>query len=217
MTPAAAIDLDGTLLDTNTFADYTRFAFIQSVKTLRLDIAVKVVWHVAVRKMRLTTHSTMKLGILRATGRFMTGQRLEALSHSLASKHNDRVADIIYRLRDRGFHLCLATAAPESYARLIADRFELDHCIASPSPCDNWKENSGETKLRNLQQHLLNNNLTLQAVITDHHDDLPLLKACRGERIIINPSATTIGLLSQHLNKDTDFTIIYNQQNPFSP
>ncbi|MBQ1932160.1 MAG: hypothetical protein II360_01525, partial [Muribaculaceae bacterium] len=62
--PAAAIDLDGTLLDTNTFVDYTRYVLKSCLSNYRLDIAANMLWHIALRRLRLTSHSAMKRHLL---------------------------------------------------------------------------------------------------------------------------------------------------------
>lgn len=207
MKPVAAIDLDGTLLDTNTFVDYTRFSIKESIKSLRPDIAITIAWHVALRKLRFTPHRAMKHGILRATNQFMNKQRLSKLSLLLIAKQNTKVITEIEQLRSQGYYLCLATAAPQAYAQLVASHFNLDYCIATPRPGDNWEEYFGQVKLDNLMQHLNQNKLSLQVVITDHHDDLPLLQACQGRKIIVNPSQKTQSRLTKALGRE-NFEII---------
>ncbi|MBR5899301.1 MAG: haloacid dehalogenase-like hydrolase [Muribaculaceae bacterium] len=194
--PAAAIDLDGTLLDTNTFVDYTRYAVKSCLSKGRINIAANMLWHIALRRLRLTSHSTMKHHLLRASAPIMTADRLEDFAHQLAAKANDKVVELCNRLRADRVYLCLATAAPDNYATLVARHFGFDHCIATPSDttAPDWTENRAEHKLHSLLQHLDQYHLTLQTVVTDHHDDLPLLTACTGTRYLVNPSAQTLAL-----------------------
>ena len=194
--PAAAIDLDGTLLDTNTFVDYTRYAVKACLSKGRLDIAANMLWHIALRRLRLTSHSTMKRHLLHASASIMTADRLEDFTQQLAAMANEKVVELCNRLRKERVYLCLATAAPDNYATLVARHFGFDHCIATPADATapDWAENRAERKLHTLQQHLDQYHLTLQTVVTDHHDDLPLLTACTGTRYLVNPSAQTLAL-----------------------
>lgn len=196
--PAAAIDLDGTLLDTNTFVDYTRFVFNLCLKKCRLDIVGKIAWHITKRRLRLMSHATMKYHILKASASIMPSDQLDIFAHQLVAKANPKVVELCCQLQNQGFYLCLATAAPDNYATLVARHFGFDHCIATPSDttAPDWAENSAEQKLHSLQQHLEANDLALQTVATDHQDDLPLLSACTGTCYLVNPSPKTLAIIS---------------------
>lgn len=202
--PAAAIDLDGTLLDTNTFVDYTRYVLKSCMSNYRLDIAANMLWHIALRRLRLTSHSTMKRHLLHTSAPIMTADRLEDFAQQLAAKANEKVVELCNRLRDNNVYLCLATAAPDNYATLVARHFGFDHCIATPTDTTipDWTENRAEHKLHSLQQHLDKYHLTLQTVVTDHHDDLPLLTACTGTCYLVNPSAKTLSQVYNTLGKN---------------
>lgn len=65
LTPAVVIDLDGTLVATNTFRNYILFASKLSLRQGRIDIAIGCTAPVVCRKLRLITHSCMKRLILR--------------------------------------------------------------------------------------------------------------------------------------------------------
>ena len=67
----------------------------------------------------------------------------------------------------------LATAAPSIYAVPLAEKLGIGECVATEPGCG---ENMGELKLRNVQKAgVVFSSDTV--VITDHYDDLPLLRA----------------------------------------
>ena len=65
----------------------------------------------------------------------------------------------------------------------------------------NWKENVRRIKCENTLLFLGENNLTLEVFLTDHYDDLPLLKVAKKQNLIVNPSARTISCLNKNCIK----------------
>ena len=67
----------------------------------------------------------------------------------------------------------------------------------------------GERKKSRVEEYLDTEKLTLEAVITDHSDDIPLIKACinrSGKVFLVSPDLTTISKLKQE--RITSYTII---------
>ena len=87
----------------------------------------------------------------------------------------------------------LATAAPEDYAKAVAAECGFDFLLASRAETEECK---GEEKLRRIKALCEYNGLHIRNVMTDHHDDLPLLKLPGVENVLVDPSVETIKILN---------------------
>lgn len=190
MKPAIIIDLDGTLLRTNTFSDYILYSCCQSLRSFRLDLVFLLLLFSFLRKLRIITHARMKYLILRHTTTFMQQHdRLQSFVTKELSHENPIVVSRLHHYASQSYLTVLATAAPSLYADLIATHYHFDHCLATPPatiPYSQWHENKQQEKLHNVQKTLTSANAEISVVITDHSDDQPLLDANRkGESIIL--------------------------------
>lgn len=189
---AIIVDLDGTLLTRNSFKKYLKFAAWQSLRRLRIDIIPRVAAWIAVRKLRLITHSQLKQRLLRVTEPIMGHDELHKFANRLARYINPSVCRMCRQQRQAGKAVILATAAPASYASLIAQGVSLDGCIATPpSDTQDWRETVREEKRDQVLALLRRNKLSLHGIITDHHDDLPLMRV--SENItLVSPDKKTL-------------------------
>lgn len=208
---AVAVDLDGTLLHTNTFKDYLSYCGNVALHSFDFGIAVSIAWWVTLRKLRLISHSRMKHALLRRTSNFMMHRgRLDQFVEQELTLVNDRVLHLIEPYRSRGYLLILTTAAPGLYAHPIADSLQLHLCCATPLPSEvvigQWKENVGPNKLDALRRLLAVHKTELAAVVTDHFDDLPLLNSNEGENFVVSPSSVTQQLLQKECKRP--YTVI---------
>lgn len=200
MRSALIIDLDGTLLQTNTFRDYLRFCGRCATSAFRWDLSLSIGWWVMLRKMRLISHSTMKRHLMQRTVLFMQRKgRMDDFVEEELLLCNPHVKAQMERYRNRGHMLVLATAAPNFYAKALADDHRLDACLGTPLPSEvvigDWHENVGEEKAHNLQRFLQQHDARLDAIITDHHDDLPLLRLHpQGPNYLVAPSAQLLAM-----------------------
>lgn len=203
MRKALIIDLDGTLLQTNTFRDYLSFCGRCATHSFRWDLSLCIGFWVLLRKLRLISHSTMKNHLLRRTAIFMQRKsRMDDFVEEELLCTNARVKAEVERYRNRGHLLVLATAAPALYAKAIAEDFRLDACLATPLPSEvvigDWHENVGEEKARNLQRFLQLHEAQIDAVIVDHADDLPLLRLnSEGRNLLVNPTPKSETLIQK--------------------
>lgn len=196
MTPTVVVDLDGTLLDCNTFRRYIMaMAKLLAARCQVYDFMV-VVFFVALRGVRMISHSSMKRRILKTTSKYATEEWLRDFSMRLFDYSNKRVLDVIRYYKEKSYGVIIATAAPANYATWIADRVHVGVCLATSMDVDgNWEEFSGERKLQGVMQYLNKAGGELTTVVTDHYDDLPLLKYNLGRNIIISPSKKTLKML----------------------
>lgn len=203
MRKALAIDLDGTLLRTNTFRDYLSFCGNAALHSFRLDICLSILWWVVLRKVRLVSHSRMKEALLIRTAAFMARQgRLDVFVEKELTYLDAHVQQIMEPYRNRGYLLILATAAPAFYARPIAEFLHIDHCCGTPLPSEivigQWKECVGQQKVEALQRMLQVHGAELDVVITDHSDDLPLLNYnASGRNIVVGADARSLAVIQR--------------------
>jgi len=179
------IDLDGTLLDTNTFHKWLLFLFKKSLIKNPID-SVKIVSTILWRLSKKISHKEMKYKILKISEKSYYQGYLIEFVESISKYLNKNVFNY---LQDKNSIYILATAAPDLYASHIAKKYNFDHCIATPSTdIEPWDENIRIEKQKNLK--LLLESLKVEKaniVITDHHDDIPIL-ALGIERLLVNPS-----------------------------
>lgn len=73
----------------------------------------------------------MKKRILVATRKIMTNDNLDLLVRGLLGRLNVDVFNKLERYRADGYRVLLATAAPEIYARPLAEALRFDGCVAT--------------------------------------------------------------------------------------
>lgn len=190
---AVIVDLDRTLVTVNTFREYTIFACRMAIRRLRLLTAMSMATAVAMRKARMISHGRMKLRILRTSEPIMNERLLMEFSVLIAKHFNPIVIKEITRLKEEGISLILASAAPESYASLIARLANIDYHIATPaSAAADWKECVGEEKKSRVLKLLREMGLNADGIMTDHLDDLPLMRLMSGKITLVSPKKETL-------------------------
>lgn len=174
------VDLDGTLVDCNSFTEFVKFMFRRYPRERWRLLAI-----VLKRKLRLISHHKAKEKIVEIAQGVM---REDAV--------NDFVVFLLKRVRpllrnrlQTGERVILATAAPSLYAYPLASALGITEvCATVPEK----EENNGERKLRNVERLgvIFAPDTT---VITDHYDDLPLLRRNHsGINILVNPDSSTL-------------------------
>lgn len=203
MRKALAIDLDGTLLNSNSFQDYLSYCGTVALHSFKLGIAFSILWWVTLRKLRLISHSRMKYALLRKTASFMSREGyLDLFVEQELTRINTSVRQLMEPYRNRGYLLILSTASPALYAHPIAENLSIDLCCATLLPSEvvigEWKECVKEQKVEALRRMLQVHKAELKVVITDHYDDLPLLNYnTEGRNIVVNASSQTRQFLAK--------------------
>lgn len=178
----AVIDLDGTLCRRNTLHLYLTTALKYHLAHGNLSKVFRIGVQYLMRGLRLTGHSSLKFKALKAAG--TEKALLEIFSEQAKNSFNPAVVELIDSLKEKGYSVILATAAPEGYVHSIWDGV----LVATTWPHeDKPVECRGEEKLRRVKEIAG----SVDLVVTDHYDDLPLMKASR-EVLLVNPSAKTL-------------------------
>lgn len=201
MKRAVVVDLDQTLLSVNTFKHYILFVAKEALRVSRFDIVILLAWWVILRKIRGITHEVMKLHILKCSEQFMNLSRLELFVNEIIVFLNNNVYDSIEKYRLYGYYICLSSAAPISYVSLIAKHFSFDGYLGTlmPSKAESmeWKENVKDEKCKNTLTYLREHDAEIDILITDHYDDLPLLKVPKTRNFVVLPTEKTVSRLQE--------------------
>ena len=193
MRKAIVIDLDGTLLNTNTFICY--IIFICKIALLKGDFfsVCRVVLLIFLRKIRIiSSHENFKKKILTCLNKYSNERNMKDFSVTMYKYENQRVISLLNKYRELGYATLLSSAAPETYVEVIASHYLFDFKCATPKVIDsNWRENVGEFKKYNTLSLLKRNSLVMSVLVTDHYDDLPLLQINKDNNFIVNPTDKT--------------------------
>lgn len=194
------VDLDGTLYSINTFHHFLKFLLIHCIKNFELFLLVKIVTIIKFRIARLISHSKMKYYILSYI-KDKQNINYSEFAHKI-SKYKNTIPEVSNSNYDTKI---LATAAPLCYAEIISRENNFHFCSATDFPkadFHNFSENIRETKKINVMHILKRNNCTeIDTFITDHIDDLPLMKISN-KNIIINSNKE---LESQLISNSIEF------------
>ena len=201
MQKGLVVDLDGTLLSTNTFTQFIIQSTIAMIYTFKWEKVWLLIQVIIKRKLRQVTHEQMKFKILQITNDLFSEQEILQFAQKLLKKKNNNVIKVITDYKKQGYITCLSTAAPFIYAKKIQEIFNIDLICVTPSPINNlsWKENVKEEKCSNTIKLLQKNNIELNIFITDHYDDIPLLEIPKDENILVAPSYKTLKLINTKL------------------
>jgi phosphoserine phosphatase len=191
------VDLDGTLFTVNTFHYFIKYLLLYSVANFNLVLLFKIVSAVLFRLLRITTHAKMKYHILKAIAN-KTDLNYNKFVKSISLKKRN-----LSILKDTSFDVkILATAAPSCYANSIAKNEQFHVCLGTNFPNSNFDndfENIKAVKKSNVIKYLANIGLTeIDTLVTDHIDDLPLMKLAK-HNIIVAPNTLLQTQLKQNL------------------
>jgi phosphoserine phosphatase len=199
MKKGVVVDLDGTLLSTNTFKEYIIFSCKEAIKCHFFYVLTLIFFWVIIRKIRLIKHDVMKYHVLHLTKFYMTQTKIEIFTSIIVSKINNSILCLLRKLKKKKYTICLSTAAPGVYVKPLSEYLSsvIDFIVTTPMPSGNfsWHENVRQVKADNTIKLLNQNGIQLKILITDHHDDIPLLLIKKDSNILVSPSKRTISKL----------------------
>jgi len=185
------IDLDGTFVSVNTFHKWMLFVAIYSIKKLAFFTLFKLLKISSLRAFKKINHAQMKVAILNISQTLVTDKDIKIFVKSLDNYVHEEILALV---KSKAYISILATAAPEIYAKTLAEVYGFDYEISTPLTIkEAWKENLKEEKKKNVLLLLKRERLSLsiERLYTDHHDDLPLMKYAK-LTYLINPSEVTL-------------------------
>ena len=198
------VDLDGTLVLENSFHTFLRAAWTHGGTRLRAQLMLALSLRVAGRGK--DARLAMKRRVLSAFSKMSPVHQGRIVTAALARMRmtlSSPVMATIHRWRAEGGEVVLATAAPDCYARPLAEELKFADCLATPSQVGpTWRELSGFAKAEACRRWLeLRNDIVGEVgVITDHHDDVDLLRLA--DRAIVQGSARAFAHIASALGPD---------------
>jgi phosphoserine phosphatase len=189
-------DLDGTLVLDNSFHIFLASAWSLSGLAARFGLAARL----APRALGRAGggHGAMKRRALVWFWQQKSSMRDAIVQHTIERLHytlSQPVVALLDNLRQQGARIVLATAAPNIYAERMQTLIKAEACLATPSrPNPDWAELLGEAKARAcrrwLNEQVGDESAPQVTVVTDHPDDLPLLRLA--DHAVLQGSARTI-------------------------
>jgi phosphoserine phosphatase len=177
------VDLDRTLVLENTF-----HVFLRALALIRGHGARIALLRYASHKLPTVRTRSAEARRIASKSRLMSwfaqlpaDLRQGAIDRTVSSAVDavsPQVTSIIDEWRADGAVVVLATAAPDAYVHSIAQTVKADHVISSREDTGLWRENVGAQKAEACKEWLKEQTPihAMVGVITDHADDIPLLR-----------------------------------------
>lgn len=179
-----AVDLDNTYVQGNTLHLYIK----EGLKRAKLPQKVAIAAFLALRRMRLISHQTMKFGCIRNINADDT-----ILHSNFTSKIHTLINPTVLKLiNEFDGTVIIASAAPDIYIPWIWER---DFLATASTNNLTKSELRGEAKAKAVTEYAHKNNLIIDTVITDHSDDIPMMQLPGARVFLINPTAKTLSKL----------------------
>jgi phosphoserine phosphatase len=166
------IDLDGTYIQGNTLHIYLRCAINYHLRHFHLLRAAHISWLLTLRSFGAISHVDMKFPALALAGRDET--LLNYFTRSVLPLVHPKVEALRQEYEERGGLTLLATAAADFYIPRI---WSGDYVATRADRNPEKMECRGPEKLRRVQEWLDAHHARIAVVITDHVEDLPLVRA----------------------------------------
>ncbi|MDH5386870.1 MAG: haloacid dehalogenase-like hydrolase [Gammaproteobacteria bacterium] len=190
MNKIVVVDLDGCLCSLNSFRYWLVFSFLFLFISFRWFALIKFIKVVLLRFFHKSNRVQMKREILSVTENIPCFF-IKWFCQFLYCFTNSDVLKEMRKYENTQVSVVLCTAAPACYVDVLAKKFDFSHVFSSGSVFNSlWKENIGEEKWRSVSAYY-GKDVILECVITDHHDDLPLLLKAK-KRLLVRPSRVTL-------------------------
>ncbi len=183
-----AVDLDGTLFAGSSLKCFFTFGLRKSLRKCDPVSVCHICFNVVLNRLGVLSHRRMKFYVVSLLEKKLSDSELDEFADELVAGLNPDVINFMEKKREEGAELLLTTASPESYSVRLASRVGIKLvCATSTTPeLNNYIENRGEAKVESLKKILECGNFRLTTVLTDHHDDIPLmLYNYAGENLLV--------------------------------
>lgn len=175
-----AVDLDGTLLQVNTFPFFVRFLLRELIRRRRLRATARLTRALVLRKALRQPHRLLKRTVCIEAER-VEGAALERWARSMIARHPEPAA--IEMARSWASTTILTTSAPERYAEKFAEALGLSIAHGTRLVDGHLDENVGSRKVERLRAAGMQ---TVKAALTDDPElDRPLLEMASDGRVVV--------------------------------
>ncbi len=194
------VDLDHTLATGDTLPPFL-FGLLRQHPRLTAKLPF-LAWHYLLFRLGLLDNNRLKSLFLRElltnTPSALAAQWGRQFAADIfANRLNQALAFRLRILRERGAVIALASASPDIYVDELANLLQIEHVICTRLARDpqgaftgalQTDNCYGEEKMRRVRQWLASQPQALRTYFyTDHHSDLPLLKAV-DHPVMVNPT-----------------------------
>ena len=184
---AVILDLDGTLIQGNSFHRWLLFVIMGGIRQLSYKNRILLVYDCLGRLFRMYSHSEMKRRTLARIYSLHTEDDIcRFVDLWLVPICSKVCINALIDWRHKGAYLVLATAAPDIYAEEIGRRFGFDKVVSSKwTPLKAFEECKCEEKMRRVCISI--GSLEILAMYSDNDNDIPLLKIAK-KAYLVNSS-----------------------------
>lgn len=191
----AILDLDGTLLHGNSLWMFIIFILKKLGKRRKFVKIFELISLLVARKMHLINHVRMKYAF-HAIGEHLNNEEMDEFVTILSEKLNTK---LLNEIQKRDYKIILASAAPFNYCNSLSEKLGFDNCIATSfvSTLSEYTETRSEAKRDKVLRYVNERGCEIGIVITDHKDDMPLLRLDNIERLLVDPDSNFISDLQK--------------------
>lgn len=194
MKKIVVVDLDGCLCTINSFRFWMFFSLLFLLFSLHWVRCYKFNAYIVLRVIGKSDRVRMKRDILSVT-EDMPFFVIKLFCRFLYQFINHNVLSEVRKYKKLHVPVVLSTAAPACYVDVFAEKLGFSHVFSTQSVFGiSWKENIGNEKWESISAYY-GKEVIVDCVITDHHDDLPLLMRAK-KRILVRPSKVTLDKIS---------------------
>ena len=189
------VDLDGTLIDGNSLHLLMKWM----IHVLSLSCKLSICSVAIKRLLNIVSHIEMKREIIRMSESRLTDDDIMAFVKCLKGFVSEDVMARIISYSNQGYKIILATAAPDIYVAPSVSLLDFDGYVASDTDklikCR--EEMRGLAKGECAEAYANERNWKISVVMTDHEDDIPLLRMHDIKRILVRPTKKLQDMLNQ--------------------
>lgn len=180
--PVYVFDLDGTVLDVNSFPLWVRAMLAggspAAPALTRARVAVRAAAALVERKLLKRPHKLLKLRLQQIWAELPDPTAADDFAARLEAHVRPEFRTALGKVASGEIDAVLATAAAEEYAAALARRLGFRHCLATPRLMADVAENVGEAKRASVAEFVAAAGWGGRplVVFTDHLEDAPLAR-----------------------------------------
>lgn len=180
-------DLDGTLLKGNSFRWFTEYVLSLSSQRSRTQF-VKLCGMLVIRKLHLCSHRRLKWHLMKVADKVLTPDDYREFALLMKERLDPAMLSMLPPTEE----FMVLTAASEEYVRPFIKLMGWKYFISTMRPESGLYKEYSEFRGEHKRILLAILHIEISAVFTDHSDDIPLLAASKGRRVLVNPTEATI-------------------------
>lgn len=193
-------DLDGTILNCNSFHVLIFYLILYALRTLNISLFITIILSCLLRVLKQIDHLEFKCKI--SMGYIHLDRSLQSkFIDKLLTRVRPEMLEQIERVKAMAeAQLILSTAAPDFYATGLGERLGFEVVLSTRITADSTKciDNKGMNKIVSISDcsGISCDDVVVEELFTDHLDDYPLMK-CSRKVVLVSPGEKTLDYLKQ--------------------